>query len=79
MNSSNYQQSVETMREHLEEFFALIQRHSTPLYSPRYNQHMGGESSLPAILGYLSVSFQLKCSIHSGLIRPILSDLFVQS
>lgn len=45
------QQRLET---ELNNLFSLLMQHSVPFWSPRYNAHMLMDTSIPAILGYIT-------------------------
>ena len=51
-DSAEYQETVEKMRDVLDEVSTRLRSNSVPWHSPRYWGHMNSETLMPAILAY---------------------------
>jgi len=53
-NTAAFNGTVQKLRAEFDKLSFLLNEKSIPFYSPRYAGHMGCESSLPSILGWLA-------------------------
>ncbi|KAH7345481.1 pyridoxal phosphate-dependent transferase [Rhizoctonia solani] len=65
----------------LKELVGALSEHSIPFWSPRYNAHMNGDTSLPGMLGYLAAALfnpNNVCTESSPLTSVIERDVGLQ-
>ncbi|KAF8427941.1 pyridoxal phosphate-dependent transferase [Tirmania nivea] len=53
-NSHEFQDSMKLLDVELGTISTMLAKHSVPFWSPRYNGHMLMDTSMPALIGYLS-------------------------
>ncbi|QRW18661.1 pyridoxal-dependent decarboxylase domain protein [Rhizoctonia solani] len=54
--SAVFQKEMSELDVALKELVGALSEHSIPFWSPRYNAHMNGDTSLPGLLGYLAAA-----------------------
>lgn len=64
-NSKIFKKEKEKIRKTLLIISSKMAKHSIPFWSPRYNAHMTYDTSLPAILGYLSTTLFVSLRLPS--------------
>lgn len=51
-NSDTFEQTTQKIKNAVQKASDLLTQHSLPFWSPRYQGHMDGDLSMPAVLGY---------------------------
>ncbi|CAE6466312.1 unnamed protein product, partial [Rhizoctonia solani] len=79
--SSVFQKEMSELDVALKELVGALAEHSIPFWSPRYNAHMNGDTSLPGMLGYLAAALfnpNNVCTESSPLTSVIERDVGLQ-
>ncbi|CAE6445310.1 unnamed protein product [Rhizoctonia solani] len=79
--SAVFQKEMSELDIALKELVGALSEHSIPFWSPRYNAHMNGDTSLPGLLGYLAAALfnpNNVCTESSPLTSVIERDVGLQ-
>ncbi|KAJ1311930.1 hypothetical protein OPQ81_010390 [Rhizoctonia solani] len=79
--SAVFQNEISELDLALKELVGALSEHSIPFWSPRYNAHMNGDTSLPGLLGYLAAALfnpNNVCTESSPLTTVIERDVGLQ-
>ncbi|CAE6445316.1 unnamed protein product, partial [Rhizoctonia solani] len=79
--SSVFQKEMSELDVALKQLVGALSEHSIPFWSPRYNAHMNGDTSLPGLLGYLAAALfnpNNVCTESSPLTSVIERDVGLQ-
>ncbi|KAF8708462.1 Pyridoxal-dependent decarboxylase conserved domain, partial [Rhizoctonia solani] len=79
--SAVFQKEMSELDVALKELVGALSEHSIPFWSPRYNAHMNGDTSLPGLLGYLAAALfnpNNVCTESSPLTSVIERDVGLQ-
>ncbi|KAJ1311931.1 hypothetical protein OPQ81_010391 [Rhizoctonia solani] len=79
--SAVFQKEISELDIALKELVGALAEHSIPFWSPRYNAHMNGDTSLPGMLGYLAAALfnpNNVCTESSPLTSVIERDVGLQ-
>ncbi|CCO32119.1 L-2,4-diaminobutyrate decarboxylase Short=DABA decarboxylase [Rhizoctonia solani AG-1 IB] len=80
-SSAVFQKEMSELDVALKELVGALSEHSIPFWSPRYNAHMNGDTSLPGLLGYLAAALfnpNNVCTESSPLTSVIERDVGLQ-
>ncbi|KAF8761874.1 Pyridoxal-dependent decarboxylase conserved domain [Rhizoctonia solani] len=79
--SAVFQKEMSELDIALKQLVGALSEHSIPFWSPRYNAHMNGDTSLPGMLGYLAAALfnpNNVCTESSPLTSVIERDVGLQ-
>ncbi|KEP50083.1 pyridoxal-dependent decarboxylase domain protein [Rhizoctonia solani 123E] len=80
-SSTVFKKEMSELDVALKELVGALAEHSIPFWSPRYNAHMNGDTSLPGMLGYLAAAMfnpNNVCTESSPLTTVIERDVGLQ-